>query len=275
MDRFNLEGDVVLITGGAGLIGTGFARACASAGATVVVLELDETRAAAVAKKINSEKLSGKVVALKCDITSEEGVKSLIKDIVKKYKRIDGLVNCAFPRTSTWGAKFEDVTYKDFCENLNIHTGGFFLMTREVAKVMEKQKKGAVVSMGSLYAVRAPKFDLYKNSFYSSNDNRQKMAGKQMTVAVEYSAIKGGIMMLTKYWASYLGKYNIRVNAISPGGIWDHQPEDFVKRYNERVPLGGRMATPEDLNYALVFLLSDAARYITGHNLMVDGGWTI
>lgn len=278
-DRFNLKNKVCLITGGAGLIGTGFSRACANAGATVIVVDIDDKRGNAVAKKINRDIKFGRALFYKCDITSENDVRHLIRAVLAKFKRIDALVNNAFPRNKNWGKIFEDVAYEDFCQHLDMHVGGYFLMTKEVAKVMEKQQSGgAIVNMGSIYGVVAPKFSIYENATYEKGSSYfvgNVVSGKQMTMPVEYSAIKAAILNLTKYWASYLGKYNIRVNAMSPGGVFDNQPQDFVKKYSERVVLGRRMAEVEDLDHVLVFLLSDAACYITGQNIIVDGGWSL
>jgi len=269
-NRFDLSDQVCLITGGAGLIGSGFSRAVAEAGATAIIADVDETRGLAVAKKINQEISRGQAIFEKCDMTSEQDIQRLLKIILAKYKRVDVLVNNAFPRNKNWGKMFEDVTYEDFCEHMNMHVGGYFLITREVAKIMKKQRGGAIINMGSIYGVVAPKFKIYEDATYSVDDE-----SKPMTTPVEYSAIKGAVVNLTKYWASYLGKYNIRVNAISPGGVFDDQPYSFVKKYSERVPLGQRMAEVEDLTGVLVFLLSDAARYLTGQNIIVDGGWTL
>ncbi len=268
--RFNLSGNVCLITGGAGLIGSSFTRACAEAGGTVIIVEIDEKRGQAVTKKINQQLKRQAVFFEKCDITSEQSVKELVAKVIKKHKRIDALVNNAFPRNKNWGKKFEEVTAQDFCEHLDMHVGGYFVMTREISRVMQEQGHGAIVSMGSIYGIGAPKFSIYEGAVYSVDDK-----SKPMTTPVEYAAIKGAIVNLTKYWAAYLGPHGIRVNAISPGGVFDNQPESFVKKYSERVPLGRRMATVEDLNAVLVFLLSDASRYMTGQNLVVDGGWTL
>ena len=126
---------------------------------------------------------------------------------------------------------------------------------------MIKQNYGNIVNTASIYGFSAPKFEIYE--------------GTDMTMPVEYAAIKGAIINLTKYLASYLGKYNIRVNSISPGGVFNNQPESFVKRYSEKVVLGKRMANTDDIVGVLISLLSDASKYITGQNIVVDGGWSL
>lgn len=252
-DYFSLKDKVVLITGGAGLIGRAYVELCAQYGAKVVLVDVDEK----AAKKIKNKN----VFFMRCNIVNEAEVGNLVRDVIKKFGKIDALVNNAYPKGKNYGAKYEDVTYDDFVENLSLHLGGYYLMAHEVSKTMKKQRFGVIVNMGSHYGFVAPRFEIYE--------------GTEMTMPVEYSAIKGGVINLTKYLASYLGKYNIRVNSISPGGVFDNQPKSFVKAYEQRVILGKRMATVWDLAPVLVFLLSDASDYMTGQNLVVDGGWTI
>ena len=196
-----------------------------------------------------------------CDITNMNDILDLIDRTLNKSAKIDALVNNAYPRNKNYGRKFEDVTYEDFCENVDMHLGGYFLITKEISKVMINQNYGNIINMASIYGFSAPKFDIYE--------------GTDMTLPVEYAAIKGGLLNLTKYLASYLGRYNIRVNAISPGGVFDDQPESFVEKYSEKVVLGKRMANQNDIVGVLLFLLSNASEYITGQNIIVDGGWTI
>lgn len=258
---FNLKNKVCLITGGAGLIGANFSRVCAEQGAKVVIVDIDEEKGIEVVRNIIGHTGNSDVIFLKCDITSDKDIIKLISTTQKKFKSIDALVNNAYPRNKNYGRKFEEVTYTDFCENVNVHLGGYFLITKLVSEVMKKQKQGVIVNMASIYGVMAPKFEIYD--------------GTEMTTPVEYSAIKGAVINLTKYLASYLGKYNIRVNAISPGGVANHQPESFVKAYVKKVVLGGRMAESDDITGVLVFLLSDASKYITGQNIVVDGGWSL
>jgi NAD(P)-dependent dehydrogenase (short-subunit alcohol dehydrogenase family) len=126
---------------------------------------------------------------------------------------------------------------------------------------MKKQNRGNIINMASIYGFRAPRFDIYE--------------GTEMTMPVEYAAIKGAVTNLTRYLSSYLGPYNIRVNCISPGGIFADQPEIFVEKYRSLVPLGRRMAYQSDLTGIVTFLLSDTSEYITGQNIVVDGGWSV
>lgn len=257
----DLEDRVVVITGGAGLIGRGFVKAVVENGGTAIIADIEKTAGKKVQDTLATESGTDKIQFIEVDITSKESILVMIDAVLSKHQRIDALVNNAYPRNKNYGQKFEDVTYEDFCENLNLHLGGYFLMTQEVSRTMVKQKKGVIVNIASIYGFMAPRFDLYKNANFTS--------------PVEYSAIKGGLLSLTKYLASYLGEHGIRVNAISPGGVHNNQPESFVAEYCKKTIIGNRMAEPDDLTGALIFLLSDASKYITGQNIVVDGGWSI
>ncbi len=260
-DLFDLKNKVCLITGGAGLLGSNFSRALAERGASVVILDIDSAKGGKLAKEIQKSVKNSSVIFQKCDITDAASIRVMIKNVISRYKRIDVLINNAYPRNKNYGRVFEEVTYEDFCENLNLNLGGYFLITKEVSKFMKKQKSGNIINLASIYGFSAPDFEIY--------------SGTKMTMPVEYAAIKGGVINLTKYLASYLGKDGIRVNALSPGGVFNNQSEEFVKKYSSKVVLGNRMASVKDLEGAMVFLASDASGYMTGQNLVVDGGWTL
>jgi NAD(P)-dependent dehydrogenase (short-subunit alcohol dehydrogenase family) len=185
----------------------------------------------------------------------------MVNHVVANDGRIDVLVNCAYPRNESYGQRFERVDPDDWQENLDLHLGSYYRTNYYVSKQMREQETGgSIVNFGSIYGVQAPDFTLYD--------------GLDMTSPVEYSAIKAGVLNLTRYLASYLGPEGIRVNAVSPGGVFDDHSDAFVSRYEERTPLG-RMASTDDIVGAVVYLASDASAYVTGHNLVVDGGWTI
>ena len=258
---FDLKDKTIIITGGAGLLGSAFSKACAEYGASVVIADIDEGKANKITEQIKKETGNNNIIFQRCDITNTNDVQKLIDTTLSKFGEIDALVNNAYPRNKDYGRKFEDVSFEDFCENVNMHLGGYFLITKEFSKAMMRQNYGNIINIASIYGFSAPKFEIYE--------------GTDMTTPVEYSAIKGGLINLTKYLASYLGRYNIRVNAISPGGVFNNQPESFVKKYSEKVVLGKRMANTDDLIGVLIFLLSDASKYITGQNIVVDGGWSL
>lgn len=252
-DKFLLKNKIAVVTGGVGLIGKPVSIGLAQAGAKVYAADIDKKAGV----KLENQDKNLKWIEL--DITDIKSINACIKKIVEKDKKIDIWVNCAYPRTSDWSDKFEDIKYESWKKNVDMHLNGYFLCCQQIAKQMEKQKSGSIINLISIYGVVGPDFSIYGNT------------GKTMPAA--YSAIKGGINAFTKYLSTYLAKYGIRVNAICPGGIYDKQPKDFVKKYEEKTPMG-RMGKPEDIAGPVIFLASDAASYITGHVLMVDGGWT-
>ncbi|MFD1585899.1 oxidoreductase [Halorientalis brevis] len=252
---FDLTGDVVLVTGGGGLIGTEVCQAIDHHGAAVVVAEFDEERGRKVAEKLDR----GEFVSL--DITNPTSVDAVYEYVISEHGRLDGLVNLAYPRTDDYGQSFESVDKEELIKNVSMHLGGYYAVTKAaVLKMLEHGCEGSIVNFSSIYGMQAPDFTVYE--------------GTHMTSPVEYSVLKAGVLNFTRYLASYLGSDGIRVNSVSPGGVFDEQPEQFVENYERNVPLG-RMAEPEDVSGAVVYLLSAAASYVTGHNIVVDGGWTI
>ncbi len=241
----NLAHKVILVTGGAGLLGQPMLQKLRQMDAIALNADL-----------ANPTQEEG---FFRCDVTDEESVKTLIADVVAKYGRIDGLVNNAYPRTPDWGLKFEDIPVKSWKENVDIQMNSYFLMSQEVLKVMSRQKSGSIVNIASIYGMVGPDFSVYEDT--------------EMTMPAAYAAIKGGLINLTRYLAAYFGPEGIRVNCVSPGGVFNNQPADFVTHYSNRVPLR-RMAQPDDISPAVAFLMSDEAGYITGQNLAIDGGWT-
>ena len=251
-DIFHLKDKVILVTGGLGLIGRELVKGIHDFGGTVICIDIANVQDVNLGEEYNY---------LKMDITDEKSIKEGLKAVLDNFGRIDGLVNTAYPRTKNYGKlDMEDMPWDEWTENLKMHLGGYFLISREVAKIMKRLNiKGSIINFGSTYGVVGPDFSIYE--------------GTEMKNPSEYAAIKGGIINLTRYLATYYAKYGIRFNTVSPGGVFDHQPSAFVEKYVKRTPLG-RMANPGDIVGAVVFLLSDASRYVTGVNLMVDGGWT-
>lgn len=248
----------IVITGGCGLIGKEICRAVCEFDGNVIIADIDSDKG-----KRFSEELSAsgkKAVFRRLDINSENSCNEFIGSICNEFGTIHGLVNNAYPRNKSYGKIYEDVDFQSWRENIDMHLNGYFNITHKISKVMQKQNLGNIVNMCSIYGVVGPDFSIYE--------------GTKMTNPVEYAAIKGGLINLTRYLASYLGKNNIRVNAISPGGIIDNQDEKFVEKYVSKTPLG-RMGKPEDIAGGVVYLMSDLSSFITGHNLIIDGGWTI
>ncbi len=255
-----LDGKIIIITGGAGLLGRAFVKAVLDKGGTAIMAEKDAASAKRVLTEMQTDG-NGKAEFERVDITDQASIRDMVDAVVKRHGKVDALVNNAYPRNPHYGRKFEDVTMPDFCQNIDAHLGGYFLTSQEMSRQMKRQRFGTIVNLASIYGFAAPRFDIYE--------------GTDMTMPVEYAATKAGIIQLTRYLAAYLAPYNIRVNALSPGGVYHDQPEAFVKKYSEDVRLAKRMARPSDLVGPLVFLLSDASEYMTGQNLVVDGGWSL
>ena len=255
-DRFHLRGKTAVVAGGGGLIGRSLGKGLGDHGATVVVADVDETVGNEVADFIG-ENASFR----QTDITDETDVDALVETVTGDFGSLDIFVNTAYPRNENYGQSYEEMTIQDWRENLDLNLNSYFAAAHRASLAMKEQETGgSIVNLGSIYGVQAPDFTLYE--------------GTDITSPVEYAAIKGGVLNLTRYMASYLGDDGVRVNAVSPGGVVDQQSATFVEQYEARTPLG-RMAEPEDIVGAVVFLASDASSYVTGQNLVVDGGWTI
>jgi NAD(P)-dependent dehydrogenase (short-subunit alcohol dehydrogenase family) len=255
-----LQAKVVVVVGAAGTLGREFCAAIVRQGGTVVVADKDTVAAHKLAKRLCAESASGRAAAAYIDITRAGSIDRLLRRFARQHGRVDAVVNCAYPRNPSYGKDAMTVTYAEFCGNLNIHLGGYFLVTQRFARFFLKQGHGNIVNLASIYGLIAPRFELY--------------AGTRLGMPVEYAAIKAGLIHLTRYFSKLLSGANIRVNAISPGGILDGQERKFIARYR-KFCLNKGMLEAQDLTGALLFLLSDASRFVNGHNLVVDDGFTL
>ena len=247
---------IVVVTGGAGLLGKTFCQEIANNGGVAVVAEYD----IAIAQKLCTSLQNDNIVPAQINITDKDSIIALINNISQKYGKIDALVNSAYPRNKNYGKHFFEVTYDDFCENIGMNLGGYFLTSQQFATYFEKQGYGNIINLASIYGVIAPRFEIYDNT--------------PMTMPVEYAAIKSGLIHLSKYMTKYFKGKNIRVNTISLGGIEDKQPEAFLKAYKEFC-LNKGMLNPNDIAGTLMYLLSDLSKFVNGQNIVVDDGFTL
>jgi NAD(P)-dependent dehydrogenase (short-subunit alcohol dehydrogenase family) len=263
-ELFSLANKVVVVTGGAGLLGQVFCQALVDVGAHVAIVDLNLESAETVAKRINKSEAQ-KVVAVGSDITSPESVTQMVANVVKQLGRIDVLVNNAASKGSSLDAffeSFEDYSLKTWREVMSVNIDGLFLVAQAVGKQMKKQGGGSIIQTSSIYGVVAPDQRIYEGSEYN---------GRAINTPAVYSASKSAVNGLTNYLATYWASSKIRVNSLTPGGIASGQNSEFNKKYSNRVPLG-RMGEATELVGALIYLASDASSYVTGQNLIVDGG---
>ena len=272
---FDLESRVVVVIGGRGYLGRDFCQKLRSQNATVISVDLPVTSKAA--KKSGYKNEFEDIEQLDIDVTSCDSVKEIIKQIVTKYKKIDALIYSVTAKPNDFYAPFTECSLEGWQSVINTELDGLFLTTQEVGKVMEKQEYGNILFISSIYGVVGNDQRIYKGSnlagLYAESDSDSDR--KQIYSHSVYPVVKGGIISLTRYLAAYWGEKNIRVNCISPGGVYhEGENETFLKKYSERVPLG-RKAEVSEITGSVVYLVSDEASYVTGQNLIVDGGWTV
>ena len=244
MKKVNKE-KIILVTGGSGLIGKSIIK--------------DLTEDSYVPINIDITASENSCEHFKCDITKEDEIEGVFKRVHEKYGRIDGLVNNAYPRKEAFGADFFDVQEKQLIEQLHFQLASYYLCCQKVLPYLQKSNGGSIVNISSIYGSVGNDFSLYENT--------------KMNPPGVYNMVKGGINSLTNYLAAKFGKDQIRVNTISPGGIFDNQDQKFVEKYIQKVPLS-RMGNPDDISPVICFLMSDKSKYITGQNILVDGGLT-
>ena len=266
-DLFDLNGRVAFVTGGAGLLGLEFCRTLAGAGAAVVVADLNGAAAEEVAAAIECEGEKARAIAL--DVTRPESVRRAVAEAVSAFGRLDILVNCAAldPKFDPSHAgqhtnAFEDYPLEMWNQALAVNLTGMFLSSQAAARQMLQQGAGVIINLCSTYGMVGPDQRIY-----------EKPGQPAQFKPVYYSVTKAGVLGLTRYLATYYAGKDIRVNALTPGGVFNQHDEAFVRNYSARTVLG-RMARKDEMNGALLFLASDASSYMTGANLVVDGGWT-
>jgi NAD(P)-dependent dehydrogenase (short-subunit alcohol dehydrogenase family) len=264
-EMFNLTGRVAVVTGGGGLLGSEICRVLAEFGAVVVVVDIDMTRAVSVADGIESAGL-GTAVAYECDVSIEISVQQMVAGIVSQFGRIDILINNAAGKSDNLDSFFEELENYDIKEwrsIMSVNMDGMFLVAREIGKTMCRQSGGgSIVQTASIYGVVAPDQRIYEGSHY---------LGREINTPAVYSASKAGVIGLTRHLATYWAESGVRVNSVSPGGIESGQNSKFISKYSQKVPMN-RMGRSEEIVGAVLYLASDASSYVTGHNLVIDGG---
>lgn len=246
----------IIITGGAGRIGQSLASQLVKKKENVLIGDFNKKKLYKIKKIINSEHLE----IFHGDLTKTKNIDKFIKFGVSKFGNISSAVHCSYPTSKGWGTKFENLKEKYLNEDLNKQLGGTILFSQRIMKYFLKQKKGNLILISSILGLQPPKFEHYQNL--------------RMISPIEYSAIKAGIISITRYLSKYNKKKNIRVNCVSPGGIKDKQSQIFSNRYKLSCNSKG-LLNPTDVVDLINFLLSDKSQYINGQNIVVDDGWSL
>ena len=272
-EQFSLEGKNILITGGAGFLGSFFAQAVAEMGGFPILLDLHEDSLAESVQDLQGKGHS--VDSHLLNLTDKQQIHDAIMNLTGKYSKIDGLINgAAFAMSNMEGsgqeffADFENYDERLWQVALDVNLTGTFLITQIVGQIMRKQRKGTIVNIASDVAVISPDHRIYQP------DEASDYPGVPFNTPIAYSVTKAGILSFTRFLATYWAKEGIRVNSLSPAGVFRNQDPQFVEQLVFRIPMG-RMAQPEELKGPVAFLCSDASSFITGTNLVVDGGRTI
>ncbi|MCF8243031.1 MAG: SDR family oxidoreductase [Melioribacteraceae bacterium] len=263
-EKFSLRGKVVVVTGALGLLGKIHCRALSEAGANVIAADINKIEIENFVEELATES-----IGVELDVTKPEPIKDLVSRAINKYGKIDVLINNAAindmfenPKAQLEESRFENYPLKLWQKSVDVNLTGIFLCSQIIGSQMIS-RGGSIINVASTYGIVAP-----NQSLYQDKDGNQKFFKPP-----GYSATKGGVIAFTKYLAAYWGDKNIRVNALSPGGVKNAQDEYFIESYSVKTPLK-RMAEPTDYIGAVIFLASDASSYMTGANLIVDGGWT-
>lgn len=268
LDKFNMKGRTVLVTGGGGLLGRQFALALAQAGADVMLADLAFEAAADQAEVIRAEGLSA--AALAVDVIDPDSTRAMVEQTLARFGRLDVLINSAAldpkfdPQHQSEQAAnaFETYSLEAWRKALDVNLTGMFLASQAAVQPMLAQSQGVIINICSTYGLNGP-----DQRIYSRPD------GTHSYKPVYYSVTKAGVLGFTRYLAAYYAGKNVRVNALTPGGVYNQHDDVFVKAYSAKTILG-RMANLDEMSAAMLFLASDASSYMTGANLIVDGGWT-
>jgi NAD(P)-dependent dehydrogenase (short-subunit alcohol dehydrogenase family) len=257
-NKLLLSGKTVIVLGAAGKLGHAITNSVIAAGARVLALDTNADKLAQL-QTFFGDSLHYTVV----DMSDRTSLEAVMRDADRNFGGVDGAVNAAYPRNPNYGRNFLDVQYEDFCENLSLHLGGYFLFMQSCVRYALTSKRDfSLVNLSSIYGSMSPRFSLYEET--------------KMTMPIEYAGIKAGLEHMTRYVNSYMkGRcVSFRANCVSPGGILSGQDKSFLDRYGKHC-LGKGMLDGQDITGSIIFLLSDASRYVVGQNLIVDDGFSI
>ena len=250
------ERKVVLVTGGAGRIGSALAFDLINQGYKVLLGDIVKKKLIKIKKKINSSNLE-----IFCgDLTKKNTIEKFINYGVKKFKKIDCAVHCSYPKSKKWGVPFEKVEERYLNQDLSKQLGGAIIFSQSIIKYFLRIKSGNLILISSILGLQPPKFENYKSLNINS--------------PIEYTAIKSGIIAITKYISKYYQKKNIRINCVSPGGIKANQPRRFINRYRKYCNFKG-LLDGSDVSKLIIFLISEKSKYISGQNIVIDDGWSL
>ena len=251
-----LKDKVIAITGATGAIGSALAKGVIDNGGKVIIGDVSKSKGMQLQEKLGKENCAFFYV----DVRDPKSIDEFIYKGANLFKKIDAAIHSAYPRSKQWGTSFENLKPEGLAEDLFGQLGGSILFSQRIILFFLKQKYGNLIHLSSIQGVSSPKFNHYK--------------GTKMVSPIEYSAMKAGIISITQYLAKYYKDNNIRVNSISPGGILDSQPEEFLEKYRETCASKG-MLDAEDIIGTAVYLISDMSKYLTGQNIIVDDGWVL
>lgn len=265
---YSLKGKTAVVTGGTGLLGRRFCHALAEFGANVTVADLDGETSASFARELSADH-GVAAIGVRCDVSSPEDVQAMVREAIDHFGEIHVLHNNAASKSDdldAFFASFEEYSLSEWRKIMAVNLDGMFLVAQAVGRQMIRQGKGgSIIQTASIYGVTAPDQRIYRGSHY---------LGREINTPAVYAASKAGVIGLTQYLATHWTGSGIRVNTLSPGGVESGQNEAFMKNYSARVPMA-RMAFADEMAGALVYLASDASSYMTGQNLVVDGGLTV
>lgn len=264
-ERFDVSGKTVVVTGGAGILGSIYSMRFAEEGARVIVSDIESDKCMRVAEKI-STRTGAQCMGISVNLSEEASVKDWARQVLDTFGSVDVLINNAATKSPNFFEPLENFPLSDWNHVVAVNMTGIFLAVRELGPAMAEKGKGSIINISSIYGIVGPDQRIYEGSFYDD------MGGTINTPFV-YSATKGAIVAMTRYLATYWGPRGIRTNTLTPGGVYSGQNETFREKYSDKVPLG-RMAEAEDMVGAMLFLASEASSYINGQNLIIDGGWT-